>query len=69
MLTISFTPSKAKPVYETLPGWKSDIRGTKDYNALPLQAKAYVGFIEEKIGVPIKTVSTGPKREEITFRK
>jgi adenylosuccinate synthase len=59
---------RAKPVYETLPGWKSDIRGCKDYSALPPEAKAYVDFIEKKIGVPIKLVSTGPKREEITTR-
>ena len=59
---------RAKPVYETLPGWKSDIRGCKDYSALPPEAKAYVDFVEKKIGVPIKLVSTGPKREEITTR-
>ena len=60
---------KAKPVYTTLPGWKRDIRGITDYNALPAEAKAYVDFIEKEIGVPIKMVSTGPKREEITIRK
>ena len=59
---------RAKPVYETLPGWKADIRGCKDYSALPAEAKAYVDFIEKKIGVPIKLVSTGPKRDEITTR-
>ncbi len=58
----------AKPVYETLPGWKSDIRGETNYDALPNNAKAYVNFIEEKIGVPITMVSTGPKRHEITNR-
>jgi len=59
---------KAKPVFETLPGWKSDIRGVTDYNALPQAAKDYVDFIERKIGVPITMVSTGPKRHEITTR-
>lgn len=65
-------PSKlthAKPVYETLPGWKSDIRGAKDYASLPKQLKDYVDFIEEHIGVPINLVSTGPKREDIAVRK
>ncbi|WP_186564622.1 adenylosuccinate synthase [Lawsonibacter celer] len=60
---------RAKPVYETLPGWKCDIRGITDYNALPQQAKAYVDFIEARIGYPITMVSTGPKRHEITHRK
>ncbi len=59
---------QAKPVYETLPGWKSDIRGVTDYKALPQAAKHYVDFIEAKIGVPITMVSTGPKRHEITQR-
>jgi adenylosuccinate synthase len=59
---------QAKPVYETLPGWKSDLRGATDYAALPSAAKHYVDFIEAKIGVPIRLVSTGPKRHEITRR-
>lgn len=64
------TPSlmKAKPVFTTLPGWKCDVRGITDYNALPQQAKDYVDFIESKIGVPVKIVSTGPKRHEICYR-
>ncbi len=60
---------RAKPVYETLPGWKCDIRGITDYDKLPVQAKNYVDFLEAQIGVPIKTVSTGPKRHEIALRK
>ena len=44
---------RAKPVYETLPGWKSDVRGVTDYSALPPQAQAYVEFLESRIGVPI----------------
>ncbi len=60
--------SRAKPVYETLPGWKCDIRGETDYAKLPAQARAYVDFLEEKIGVSIRIVSTGPKREENALR-
>ncbi len=59
---------RAKPVFETLPGWKRDIRGCKSYSELPAEAKAYVDFLEEKIGCPIRMVSTGPRREDITFR-
>ena len=60
---------KAKPVFEMLPGWKCNIRGITDYDALPENAKKYVDFLESKIGVPIKMVSTGPKRHEMTYRK
>lgn len=60
--------NRAKAVYTTLPGWKCDIRGCTEYEELPEQAKDYVDFIEQQIGVPITLVSTGPKREEITRR-
>ena len=59
---------RAKPVFTTLPGWKQDIRGCSDYDALPANAKAYVDFLERHIGTPITMVSTGPKREEMTRR-
>ena len=48
---------KAKPVYETLPGWKCDIRDIKNYDELPKEAKAYVEFIEKQLGVKIFTSS------------
>ena len=60
---------RARPVFTTLPGWKCDIRGCTDYQALPQQAKAYVDFLESRIGYPITLVSTGPKRNEITVRQ
>lgn len=60
--------NRAKPVYETLPGWKCNIRGITDYAALPGAARNYIDFIEARIGVPIHIVSTGPKRHEIAYR-
>jgi adenylosuccinate synthase len=66
---VSAKLDQAKPVYETLPGWKCDIRGVTDFDALPQAAKDYVAFIEERIGCPITIVSTGPKRHEIAYRK
>ena len=60
---------RAKPVFTTLPGWKSDIRGCTEYADLPQNARAYVDFLEERIGHPITLVSTGPGRHEITKRK
>lgn len=56
---------RAKPVLETLPGWKSDIRGVKDFDLLPQEAKDYIAFVEKRIGVRITMVSTGPNRDEI----
>ena len=59
---------RAKPVFTTLPGWKCDVRGVTEYQDLPAEAKAYVDFLEQEIETPIKIVSTGPKRHEITHR-
>ena len=59
---------KAKPVFTTLPGWKCDIRGCKDYEQLPENAKKYVDFLEAQIQAPITLVSTGPQRHEMTSR-
>ncbi len=59
---------KAKPVYETLPGWKCDIRGIKNYEDLPENCRKYIEFIEEKIGFPITMISNGPGRNDIIYR-
>ncbi len=59
----------AKPVYETLPGWKSDIRGITEYDKLPENAKKYIAYIEEKIGYPVTMISTGPDRADMIYRK
>ena len=59
---------KAKPVYETLPGWKCDIRGIKNYEDLPENCRKYIEFVEEKIGFPITMISNGPGRDDIIYR-
>jgi len=60
--------SRAKPVLEKLPGWKTDIRGIRKYEDLPENCRRYVEFVEEKIGFPITMVSNGPGREDIIYR-
>ncbi len=59
----------AKPVFETLPGWKCDIRGIKKYEDLPENCRKYIEFIEEHIGYPITMVSNGPARTDIIYRE
>lgn len=59
----------AKPVYAVLPGWKCDITGIRDYDALPENCRKYIEFIEEQLGYPITMVSNGPGREDIIYRK
>jgi adenylosuccinate synthase len=59
---------RAKPVLESLPGWKIDISGIRSFKALPKDARDYVLFIEKRIGVPIRWISVGPRREQIIVR-
>ena len=60
---------EAKPVYKTLPGWKEDITGIREYEKLPENCRKYIEFIENEIGYPITMVSNGPSREDIIYRK
>ena len=59
---------KATPVYEELPGWKTDISAVRRFEDLPSKARDYVHFVERKIRTPIKIVSNGPHREQIILR-
>lgn len=53
-----------EPVYEELPGWKTDISGCKSYNELPENARYYVERISQLVGVPLGIVSVGPDRSQ-----
>lgn len=53
-----------EPVYETLPGWETDISGIRSYNELPENARKYVERIAEVTGVPLGIVSVGPNRSQ-----
>ena len=56
--------AECKPVYETLPGWRQDIRGIRKYDDLPELARSYLARIEALTHVPIQIVSVGPGRDE-----
>ncbi|MDA8413960.1 MAG: adenylosuccinate synthase [Desulfobacteraceae bacterium] len=53
-----------QPVYEELPGWRSDITGAKSFDELPENARSYVRRLEELAGCPIVLVSVGPRRDQ-----
>src|SRR5688572_828651 len=54
---------KIETVYDTVPGWKEDIRETRSFEELPANAQSYVELIEEAAGVPVKWIGVGPERE------
>ena len=59
---------RAKPVFTTLPGWKTDIRGIQSYDELPENCRKYIEFIESRIDAPITMVSNGPGRDALIYR-
>lgn len=54
---------RAKPVYETLPGFKCDISGCRKKDELPRAALDYIAFIEKSVACKIKYVSVGAGRD------
>jgi len=55
---------QVEPVYEELPGWRTDLSGATGIADLPRAVRDYVEFLAEQIGVPIKLVGVGPGREQ-----
>ncbi len=60
---------KARPVYESHPGWTQPTSGVQSFDALPDNAKRYIARIEELIDVPVTVLSTGVGREETIVRQ
>lgn len=54
--------------YKTFPGWEQDITSITSYDDLPENAKNYLKFIEDFLGVPIQWVGTGPARESMLVK-
>eukprot|EP00095_Tigriopus_kingsejongensis_P011338 snap_masked-scaffold4504_size5821-processed-gene-0.0 protein:Tk11338 transcript:snap_masked-scaffold4504_size5821-processed-gene-0.0-mRNA-1 annotation:"hypothetical protein" len=55
---------RAKPIYETFPGWKTDLTAAKEPGHLHANAQAYLRALEEQVGVPVSLASTGPGRDQ-----
>lgn len=68
-VTTEFPPfvgdlEKCKPVYKTLPGWKTDLRACRKPADLPPAANEYIKIIADFLGVPVRLASVGPARDE-----
>lgn len=59
---------KVEPVYVELPGWKTDMTRMTSEDQFPEEFNAYVSFLEEELGVPVKIISVGPDREQTIIR-
>ncbi|MCL5736659.1 MAG: adenylosuccinate synthase [Actinobacteria bacterium] len=56
--------AQVEPIYEELPGWKSDISGVRGVNDLPRPAIDYLNFIVRQVHVPIALISVGSQRQQ-----
>ena len=59
---------RLEPVYEELPGWRTDTTGCRTWQSLPANARAYVERLEQLAGTPISHVSVGPERAQMIER-
>jgi len=59
---------KIEPIYEELEGWKTDMTKMSSEDEFPEEFNAYLDFLEDFLGVPIKIVSVGPDREQTIIR-
>ena len=60
----TYSLKKVKPIFKQFKGWQKPISKIRKYQDLPKEAKKYLIFIEEFIGVKISIVSIGPKRSQ-----
>lgn len=57
-----------QPVYEELPGWKTDLTAVRAEKDFPAAFASYIAYIEKATDTPIKIVSVGPDREATIIR-
>jgi adenylosuccinate synthase len=57
----------AEGVYTELPGWSKDLSDIRSYEELPQNARDYLAYLEEAVGVPVVLVGVGPGREQIIW--
>ena len=60
---------KATPIYEEMPGWRTDISAARTWDELPANAQNYVRRLEELVDVPITDISVGPEATETVSRR
>jgi adenylosuccinate synthase len=55
---------RAEAVYEQVEGWTEDLTAARSFQELPGTARTYLSLISDLAGVPVRTLSVGPDREQ-----
>ncbi len=64
-----FETEGCEAVYQTVPGWKTDLTKITSEEEFPEQFKSYVNFLEKELNTPITILSVGPDRAQTITRK
>jgi adenylosuccinate synthase len=59
---------EARPVLESMKGWKRDVSGCRNWDDLPPEARGYLARVESVVGAPVVAVAVGPERSQLLFR-
>jgi adenylosuccinate synthase len=57
----------AEAEYEELPGFGGELGACRSEAELPPQARAFLAFVAEFVGVPIRLVGVGPERDQVVW--
>ncbi|TMK58172.1 MAG: adenylosuccinate synthase [Actinobacteria bacterium] len=57
----------ATPEYEEVPGFDLDLTSCRQASDLPQEARDYLAFIADFVGVPVRLVGVGPDREQVIW--
>jgi adenylosuccinate synthase len=57
----------ATPEYEEVPGFDLDLGSCRQASDLPQEAREYLRFIADFVGVPVVCIGVGPGREQIIW--
>jgi adenylosuccinate synthase len=58
---------RCRPIYETFPGWNTDVTKVRRVEDLPAGARQYLARVSELVGKPVEVVSVGPDRAQTMF--
>lgn len=63
----AFILEECRPIYETMPGWQTDLTNCRRLTDLPPAARRYVERLSQLLGLPVSIISVGPDREQTIF--
>jgi len=58
----------ASAEYEELPGFDAELDECRKESDLPKEARDYLDFVSDFVGVPIRLVGVGPARDQVVWR-